>query len=79
MVYHSHVDEERTDTRGENQGMAEKGSRDTKEDAHDFNPGTGLVVWKVLYIQNLTFVKLIENPSPHPSQDADWSHLEHQM
>ena len=37
--------------------MAEKGSRDTKQDGHDFNPRTGLVVWKVLYSQILTSIK----------------------
>ena len=44
-------------TRGKNEGMAEKGSMDTKQDGHDCNPRTGLVVWKVLYTQNLTSIK----------------------
>jgi hypothetical protein len=37
--------------------MAEKGSSDTKQDGHDCNPRTGLVVWKVLFTQILTSIK----------------------
>jgi hypothetical protein len=68
--------------RGKDEGMVEKGSRDTKQDGHDFNRRTGLVVWKVVYIPNLTIIR----STPHrnsfsrkPSQDADWSHLQHQQ
>jgi len=39
------------------EGMAEKCSRDTKQDGHDFNPRTGLVLRKVLYTQNLTIIR----------------------
>jgi hypothetical protein len=75
-------DEERAEIRGKNEGTAEKGSRDTKQDGHDFNHRTGVVVWQVFVFTEPHIIK----STPHrnsfsrkPFQDADWSHSQHQQ